>query len=197
MRVSFPTALRSAALRSAARRLCHSEPFGGVAADKVPVDGIPWITRPSASRQFLQGHPHLHLTWYLERETGASAWRRLYGQIIFGAAGCEGPPGHAHGGSVAAVLDEGMGACAWLNEQHVLTSEIAVRYLAPVPLDTPVELLAEIEEIAGRRVMVRGELASPALSCVFASSTGTFIHQPAWSASKQTPVGRERDAGAR
>src|SRR5688572_18388978 len=37
---------------------------------------------------------------------------RLVGKAWFGP-GAVGPPGHAHGGSVAAALDEAMGAAAW------------------------------------------------------------------------------------
>jgi acyl-coenzyme A thioesterase PaaI-like protein len=182
---------RRFAAHAARRHLCS---FGSVVAREVPVGSIPWVTEQAAtSRQFLQGNPHLQLTWFLEdllcssspADGGGASWRRLYGRIVFGSAGCEGPPGHAHGGSQAAVLDEGMGCCAWLNEQHVLAGEIAVRFLNPLPLDTPVDLMAEIQEIAGRKVLLRGEIASrPAPSAprkLFATSTGTFIHQPGWS----------------
>ncbi len=38
-----------------------------------------------------------------------SPFKRLYGTAFFGAY-CEGPPGHAHGGSQFTVLDEISGA---------------------------------------------------------------------------------------
>ena len=39
--------------------------------------------------------------------------RSLRAKVLFGP-GTQGPPGHAHGGSMAAVLDEAMGGAAWM-----------------------------------------------------------------------------------
>ena len=38
-----------------------------------------------------------------------------------------GPPGYSHGGSQAALLDEGMGAAAWLSGKSVLAAKISGR----------------------------------------------------------------------
>ena len=49
------------------------------------------------------------------------------GHAWFGP-GCEGPPGHAHGGSQAAVLDEAMGAVAWINSHSCVAGGFQIKY---------------------------------------------------------------------
>jgi len=53
-----------------------------------------------------------------------------------------GPPGHAHGGIIATILDEAMGKVNRLREVVALTSQITVDYLRPVPLNDKNEVLA-------------------------------------------------------
>jgi uncharacterized protein (TIGR00369 family) len=62
-----------------------------------------------------------------------------------------GPPGHAHGGIIATILDEAMGKVNKLRHVIALTSEMKVQYLKPVPLGSP--LIA-----AGRERSVRGRV---------------------------------------
>lgn len=60
-----------------------------------------------------------------------------------------GPPGHAHGGIIATILDEAMGKVNKLRHVIALTREMKVEYLRPVPLGKL--LIAE-----GREKYVRG-----------------------------------------
>ena len=48
-----------------------------------------------------------------------------------------GPPGHAHGGIIATILDEAMGKVNKLRDVIALTGRMEVDYLLPVPLATP------------------------------------------------------------
>lgn len=48
-----------------------------------------------------------------------------------------GPPGHAHGGIIATILDEAMGKANRLRKVVALTREMNVEYLRPVPLGVP------------------------------------------------------------
>ena len=86
--------------------------FLPAAVSKVEV--FDWLLKEEAclDRQFLQGHPHLRIAYYRSAEKDDHGHHALFGRAFFGSAGCEGPPGHAHGGSMAAVLDEAMGSCA-------------------------------------------------------------------------------------
>lgn len=86
----------------------------------------------------------------------------------------QGPPGHAHGGIIATVLDEAMGKVNRLRSVVALTSQIQVEYLKPVPLSLP--LIVEGWEVRkrGRRLMHAAELRNPQ-GQVLARSRGTFV----------------------
>ncbi|MBI4678086.1 MAG: TolC family protein [Elusimicrobia bacterium] len=78
--------------------------------------------------------------------------------VWFGPA-TEGPPGHAHGGSVAAVLDEVLGAAAWARGLVVMTAKITVKFRRVVPLGTVATVEARVRRAGQSRVVVAGELA--------------------------------------
>ena len=76
--------------------------------------------------------------------------RRTRGVIVFDATKM-GPPGCAHGGAIATVLDEAMGAAAWFNGHPVLAVNLNVDLKHSVPLDTEIEVTGWIERIEGRK----------------------------------------------
>ncbi|MCP4678638.1 MAG: PaaI family thioesterase [Deltaproteobacteria bacterium] len=108
-------------------------------------------------RSFVSDDPHgdgdrLKIKYYL-RDTD----KEIVGRVWFGP-GAEGPPGHAHGGSMAAVLDESMGAAVWAAGYTVLTGDLAVKYLRPLPLETTVIMETWLEDADGRKVVAGGHL---------------------------------------
>jgi acyl-coenzyme A thioesterase PaaI-like protein len=149
------------------------------------VRDFPWVSEvgTEVSHQFPHANPHLRLAYFLEREEhGAGLGFRLHGRVWLGE-GAEGPPNHGHGGAQAAILDEAMGGCAWLNNYKVLAGEISIRFIRPVPLGIDAHISAEIERVEGRKVSLRGRLtAAPGAGTagveeptVYATSTGTFV----------------------
>lgn len=86
---------------------------------------------------------------------------QLVGRVWFGP-GAEGPPGHAHGGSLAAVLDEAMGAAAWLAGHPVLAGKITVQFRAMVSLGSILILDAGVARVDGRKVTTVGRLVDGA-----------------------------------
>ncbi len=86
----------------------------------------------------------------------------------------QGPPGHAHGGIIATILDEAMGKVNRLRSLVALTSEMKVEYLKPVPLGQP--LIVEGREVRkrGRRLLHAAELRDEH-GQVLARSRGTFV----------------------
>ncbi len=67
----------------------------------------------------------------------------------------------AHGGVIAALLDESMGwAATVFGARHpmYLTGELTVKYLAPVPVGEEVEIVSRLEEDTGRIAYGAGEL---------------------------------------
>jgi acyl-coenzyme A thioesterase PaaI-like protein len=101
------------------------------------------------------------------------AQRRFAGRAWFGPE-TEGPPGHAHGGSQAALLDEGMGAAAWLSGKSVLAAKIEINFREPLPLGTVLTVWSEITKIEGRKVFTTGRLESDD-GKVFSEGSGLFV----------------------
>ncbi len=85
-----------------------------------------------------------------------------------------GPPGHAHGGIIATILDEAMGKVNKLRHVVALTRELKVEYLRPVPLGKP--LIAEGREkyVRGREHINIAEIRNEE-GTVLARSRGKFI----------------------
>jgi acyl-coenzyme A thioesterase PaaI-like protein len=86
----------------------------------------------------------------------------------------QGPPGYAHGGSQAALLDEGMGAAAWLSGKTVLAAKIEINFRAPLPLGTILTLRAEVTRIEGKKIYASGRLEGDD-GQVFSDGTGLFV----------------------
>lgn len=85
----------------------------------------------------------------------------VYAKAWFGP-GAEGPPRFAHGGSVAAVLDEALGAAAWTAGHQVVVARLAVDMREMVPLGTDATVHARIERTDGRKVYCRARLTAGA-----------------------------------
>jgi uncharacterized protein (TIGR00369 family) len=85
-----------------------------------------------------------------------------------------GPPGHAHGGIIATILDEAMGKVNKLAQKTALTRRIEVEYLRPVPLGKPLVAEGRIIRTTGRALYNSGELRD-AKGVILARSRGTFL----------------------
>ena len=64
----------------------------------------------------------------------------------------QGPPGYAHGGVIAAALDEAMSLVLHGQGTHAVTGRLEVDLRAPVPVGSFVSLEAHVEQVEGRRV---------------------------------------------
>jgi acyl-coenzyme A thioesterase PaaI-like protein len=88
----------------------------------------------------------------------------------------EGPPGAAHGGIVAAYLDEILGAAAVRATGKVsVTGELTVRYVRPVPTETPLLGRGRLVADHGRYVEVEGSLEELGAARVVATARGRFF----------------------
>ena len=86
----------------------------------------------------------------------------------------EGPPGHAHGGIIATLLDEAMSKA---NRQHgivAMTRQMEIDYLRPVPLQTPLTLTARRTAQQGRQHHCEAEIAN-ASGTILARGKALFI----------------------
>ncbi len=85
-----------------------------------------------------------------------------------------GPPGHAHGGIIATILDEAMGKVNKLRHVVAVTSEMTVNYLKPVPLRQPLQVESREVKVRGRKHINMAEILNE-LGEVLARSQGLFI----------------------
>ena len=85
-----------------------------------------------------------------------------------------GPPGHCHGGIIAAILDDAMGKVNKLRHVVALTKEMTVEYLKPVPLHKPLRVESKEVSVHGRQHINMAEIMNENGE-VLARSKGTFI----------------------
>lgn len=96
-----------------------------------------------------------------EQTVGATA--------VFNAA-YEGPPGHVHGGWVAAVADEVLGRTQALSGQMGMTGTLTVRYRSPTPLDKEIRFIARLDRVEGRKVFATCEVTCDGRLCAEAEA---------------------------
>lgn len=98
-----------------------------------------------------------------ERLTGSGTLRAPY----------TGPPGTVHGGVVALVLDELLGATNACLGLGAYTGTLTVRYERPTPIAEELEFESWVERTEGRKVFTVGTIS--AAGTVTARAEGVFI----------------------
>jgi acyl-coenzyme A thioesterase PaaI-like protein len=123
---------------------------------------------PSPEGTFLHESDRVRLAYFRkpnEPDLYAKAW---FGRKTMG------PPGHVHGGAMAAALDEAMGAVCWMNDHKVVAATISVTFIAMLPIETETILEARIARIDGRKIYTTAKLIGPAGKAV-SEGDGLFI----------------------
>ena len=123
---------------------------------------------PSADETFLAGGDRVRLAYF--RKPGEPV---LFAKAWFGTK-TMGPPGHVHGGAMAATLDEAMGAVCWMNGHRVVAATITINFLSMLPIETETIVEATIDRVDGRKIHLRSALTDPSGRKV-AEGTGLFI----------------------
>jgi len=85
----------------------------------------------------------------------------------------EGPPGCLHGGYIAGIFDEVLGAAQTFSGHAGMTGRLTIHYRSPTPLNTDLHLRARLESVSGRKIMCKGTLHAGDLLC--AEAEGLFI----------------------
>lgn len=101
-----------------------------------------------------------------EGRTWARAW--------FGP-GAEGPPGYAHGGALAALLDEAMGMAVLATGRVAVAARIEVDFRSLVPLNEEVTVELAVGDVVGTKVPVRGVLRRDGEDRAACEATGLFV----------------------
>ncbi len=97
----------------------------------------------------------------------------LYCRSWFGRE-TQGPPGHVHGGAMAAVLDEAMGGACWMNGHRTVAAKISVSFLAMLKLESETTVEAWIESVDRRKIYLRAKMTAEAGQPI-AEADGLFI----------------------
>ena len=128
----------------------------------------PVVPFPSPEGTFLHEGDRVRIAYF--RKPGEPD---LYAKAWFGRK-TMGPPGHVHGGAMAAALDEAMGAVCWMNDHKTVAASITVKFIAMLPLETETILASRIDRVDGRKIFTRASLTNPAGEAV-AEAEGLFI----------------------
>lgn len=119
----------------------------------VPIDAPSFV---GSSLRFVSGDPagnRFRVRYYRNTE------KQLRARIWFGPE-TEGPPGHSHGGAMAAVLDEVLGLAAWAAGYPVVVANLNMNFRNLLPLEQVVTVETEVVSAEGRKVMVHGRICS-------------------------------------
>ncbi|MDX2939355.1 PaaI family thioesterase [Streptomyces ipomoeae] len=88
----------------------------------------------------------------------------------------EGPPGYVHGGMSAMLLDELMGRACGAAGLHAMTVSLQVHYHRPVPVETPLRVVARVTGTEDRRILVEGSISTDGQSATpLVTADGVFV----------------------
>jgi acyl-coenzyme A thioesterase PaaI-like protein len=110
----------------------------------------------------------MHLKFRFD-EAGGRAWCRFRLPLRF-----QGPPGHAHGGIIATILDEAMGKVNKLRAVIAVTKTMEVEYLKLVPLRKSLMVEGRERSVRGRKHVNVAQILNEKGE-VLARSRGLFI----------------------
>lgn len=113
----------------------------------------------------------LQVKYFIRKED-----KRFFAKVFFGV-NAQGPPSHAHGGSMAAVLDEAMGLGAWAADQSVVAAKVSIEYLRMLPLNTYTIVEVILDKIEGRKVWMRADIKD-VNGKIYSTGEGLYINVP-------------------
>ena len=115
----------------------------------------------------LQNPTGLRLRFFLNEEGSVVCHARL-------ARRFSGPPGHAHGGIIATLLDEAMSKANRARGVIAMTRHIEVEYLRPVPVSVSLTLTARHVSASGRRHYTEAQIADGS-GQILATARAVFV----------------------
>jgi len=110
----------------------------------------------------------LTVRYFLDRSDAS-----LIAKAVFGP-GTQGPPGHAHGGSMAALLDEAMGVAAWEQGHLAVAADLRIRFRNMLPLGSRCLVRARVASVEGRKITIEGVL-NDVSGITYAEGTSIFV----------------------
>lgn len=98
--------------------------------------------------------------------------RTMVGEVTLGYL-YQGPPGHAHGGISALILDHALGVTNGWSGKPGVTGTLTLRYHQLTPLCVPLTVRTECVSVEGRKIRTVGRIEYDGVTCV--SAEGLFI----------------------
>jgi acyl-coenzyme A thioesterase PaaI-like protein len=82
----------------------------------------------------------------------------------------EGAPGRAHGGVIAALVDETMGLVLAIQEKLAFTAQLDITYLAPTPVGEPLSVRAWLARSSHRKLYIEASVKASDVEVVTAKA---------------------------
>jgi acyl-coenzyme A thioesterase PaaI-like protein len=118
----------------------------------------------------------LSMPMSMERDDSVGEFGAVVGVATF-TEPYEGPPGHVHGGFIAAAFDEVLGMAQSLTGRPGMTGRLTVTYRAPTPLHQPIRYCGWVDRVEGRKIFTKGTAHNGETLC--AEVEGLFLSMPA------------------
>lgn len=140
------------------------------------------VTGTSASQaSFMDRSPFygamnpLSMPMTLEREPDVGEFGGVVGRAVFTDL-YEGPPGHVHGGFIAAAFDEVLGMAQSLTLRPGMTGRLSITYRSPTPLHAEIVYRGWVDRVEGRKIFTVGTSHIGETLC--AEAEGLFLSFP-------------------
>ncbi len=114
----------------------------------------------------------LHLEFPFEEETGDVFFITKIDKSF------EGAPGYAHGGVMAAILDEAQGVLCFHIGHFVMTDQLNISYKKACPLNEEIEVRAKISAVRRRRLHTTATIKLVRTGEILATSKARWYDMP-------------------
>jgi acyl-coenzyme A thioesterase PaaI-like protein len=125
--------------------------------------GSTW-SPPTDGEEFVTNHDERPVSGRSSPYSLEPVIRRVGDEVVANVtfhAAHEGAPARSHGGIVAALFDDLFGFVLTIHQTPGFTGELRVRYEAGTPLHVPLECRMRLDDRAGRKLSMSGELTAP------------------------------------
>lgn len=152
----------AALLERALGHLATPGPDGAAATDSHFIDRSPLMGLMNALAP--------PMTLEVDRESAVAV-----GKVVF-TEPYEGPPGHVHGGFIAAAFDEVLGQAQSLTGRPGMTGRLSTAYRSPTPLHAEIVFRGWVESVDGRKIFTKATAHAGETLC--AECEGLFLSMP-------------------
>ena len=117
----------------------------------------------------------LSMPMEMDRDEKVGEFGAIIGKVVF-TEPYEGPPGHCHGGFIAAAFDEVLGMAQSLTGRPGMTGKLSITYRSPMPLHTNIVFRGWVDRVDGRKIFTKGTAHNGETLC--AEAEVLFLSMP-------------------